>query len=101
MNTEILEDTSRLERHIVIIDALSREGPAGIIRLSNITNLPVHKVRYSLRVLENSGIIEPSPNGAVLTESFRRRRKSLLEEIERASDQISTEFMKLKAFLKR
>ncbi|MCL5804511.1 MAG: winged helix-turn-helix transcriptional regulator [Candidatus Thermoplasmatota archaeon] len=97
---EIVEDASRLERHFAIIEALSREGTAGIIRLSNITNLPVHKVRYSLRVLENSGIIEPTPNGAMLTESFKRRKKSLLEDIERASVQVSTEFMKLKAFLK-
>jgi len=31
------------------------DGPLGIIKLSELTDFPQHKVRYSLRVLEEEG----------------------------------------------
>jgi predicted transcriptional regulator len=43
---------------------------------------PQHKVRYSLRILEQEGLIEPSPDGAVTTEKiqdFLDHLKDILE----------------------
>ena len=57
-----------VERHLKILDIILQEGPIGIIKLSEKTKLPPHKVRYSLRVLENDGLIKPSANGAMTTE---------------------------------
>jgi predicted transcriptional regulator len=36
--------------------------------MSNETGYPHHKVRYSLRVLEEENLIEPSSQGAITTE---------------------------------
>ena len=56
-----------LQRHVEILKAVKDNEPIGIIRLSEITGHPQHKVRYSLRILEQEGLIEPSAQGAVTT----------------------------------
>lgn len=56
-----------LQRHVEILKAVKDHEPVGIIRLSEITGHPQHKVRYSLRILEQEGLIEPSAQGAVTT----------------------------------
>jgi predicted transcriptional regulator len=56
-----------LQRHVLMLKAVMDHQPIGIIRLSEITGYPQHKVRYSLRVLEQEGLIEPSPQGAIVT----------------------------------
>jgi predicted transcriptional regulator len=42
--------------------------PIGIVKMSNETGYPHHKVRYSLRVLEEENLIEPSSQGAITTD---------------------------------
>ena len=56
-----------LERHIKVLKAVIENQPVGIIKLSHMLNMPEHKVRYSLRLLEQEGIIEASPTGAKIT----------------------------------
>ncbi len=56
-----------LQRHVEILKAVKDHEPIGIIRLAEITGHPQHKVRYSLRILEQEGLIEPSAHGAVTT----------------------------------
>lgn len=56
-----------LQRHVEILKAVKDHEPIGIIRLSEITGYPQHKVRYSLRILEQENLIEPSAQGAVTT----------------------------------
>lgn len=53
------------ERDLKILRAVIEDGPIGIVKLSDRTGLPEHKVRYSLRMLENDGFIEPTPEGAI------------------------------------
>lgn len=60
-----------LERHLLILKCVVREEPIGIMKLAEITKLPKHKVRYSLRVLEHEGLIGPSMHGAVTMEKTR------------------------------
>src|SRR6266566_2866305 len=51
-----------------MLKAIMENQPIGIIRLSELLNFPQHKVRYSLRILEQEGLIKPSPEGAVTTD---------------------------------
>jgi predicted transcriptional regulator len=87
---ELVEDVERLARHISIIEALRESQPAGIIRLSQLTDLPEHKVRYSLRILEKNGVIKPSREGAVLTASFMRSHEKIAENVQKISKDISS-----------
>jgi len=59
-----------LQRHVQMLKAIRDNEPIGIIRLSELLNHPQHKVRYSLRILEQEGLIQPSPEGAITTEKF-------------------------------
>lgn len=65
MLTERLEEElSLLKRHLEVLESVEGEGPIGIRRLAEETGLTRSKVRYSLRVLEKEGFVEPSKQGA-------------------------------------
>lgn len=57
-----------LNRHLDVFRRVIQDGPIGIVNISNETGHPHHKVRYSLRVLEEEQLIEPTSRGAVPTE---------------------------------
>jgi predicted transcriptional regulator len=54
-----------------MLKAIMDNEPSGIIRLSEMLEFPQHKVRYSLRILEQEGLIEPSPDGAMTTDKIQ------------------------------
>ena len=57
-----------MERHVEILLRVIEHEPIGIVKLSNQGGYEHHKVRYSLRVLEEEGLVEPSQQGAITTE---------------------------------
>ena len=89
LTSKLEKELAILRRHIQIMKIINREEPIGIIRLSEITGFPHHKVRYSLRILEDEGIIEPSVEGAKMLqatneyiEHFLKIIKSMLDELD-------------------
>jgi len=60
-----------LARNVEILEKLAKSPPLGIIRLSEALQLPIHKTRYSLHLLEREGVIQPSADGAVVTDRAR------------------------------
>ncbi len=80
-----------LRRHIHILRILEEDQPMGIIKLSEYSGYPQHMVRYSLRILEQEGLIRPSSRGAVTTENYSKIIKTLkmsLMDISRAADEL-------------
>jgi predicted transcriptional regulator len=85
LTSKIEAEVELLERHVVMLNAIRNHEPIGIIRLAELLNIPQHKVRYSLRILEQEGLINPSPEGAITTEKvseFYERVVSILERME-------------------
>lgn len=83
-NGKIEFELNLLQRHIALLKAIIENEPIGIIRLSEMLDFPQHKVRYSLRILEQEGLIEPSLEGAVTTEElneFLTRLSNILDGI--------------------
>ncbi|MBO5669689.1 MAG: hypothetical protein J6R75_04920 [Candidatus Methanomethylophilaceae archaeon] len=76
---KIDEDLNLLIRHIKMLRVTKENQPIGIIRLSEMTDIPKHKIRYSLRLLEKDGVIAPSPGGAVVTDKYEAYMKGILE----------------------
>ena len=68
-------------RHLEVLDLVEKNQPIGIFKLAEMIKLPKHKVRYSLRVLEQSGIIEPTQHGAMIREGAGEVFKRLKEEM--------------------
>ncbi len=80
----IRSELDLLGRHVSLLKAVMEHEPIGIIRLSDKLGYPQHKVRYTLRVLEQEGLIEPTPEGAVTTEKtgpFLGELRALLDEM--------------------
>lgn len=73
-----------LQRHLTMLRAVVENQPIGIIRLGELLNYPQHKVRYSLRILEQEGLVKPSQDGAVTTDRvdhFLDYLKGMLDEV--------------------
>jgi len=73
-----------LERHLVILKQVVENEPIGILKLAEETKIPSHKVRYSLRVLEQEGLIKASSPGAVTTERtgpFLAELESMIQDL--------------------
>jgi predicted transcriptional regulator len=81
----ISSELDLLARNVDILERLSGNPPMGIIRLSEALHLPIHKVRYSLHLLEREGVIQPSADGAVVTERAREFWDSLDHSLDRMS----------------
>jgi predicted transcriptional regulator len=56
-----------LERHLTVMRAVINHGPIGIMKLTEELGLPQHRIRYSLRVLEQMQYIKATPSGAMPT----------------------------------
>ena len=67
MVAKIMTEAELLQRDLTLLLAVVQHGPIGLVRLSRKTGLPQHKVRYSLRILQQDGLIEPTPEGAIAT----------------------------------
>src|SRR5271170_2511948 len=81
----ISEELELLARNVDILEQLSGRTPKGIIRLSEALHLPIHKVRYSLHLLEREGVIQPSADGAVVTD----KAKEFWATLDKSLDQMS------------
>ncbi|UCE81579.1 MAG: hypothetical protein JSV94_06030 [Methanobacteriota archaeon] len=83
MTSKIEAEMELLQRHVEMLKAIMDNEPIGIIRLSEMLRHPQHKVRYSLRILEQEDLIEPSPDGAVTTERIQEFLDGLKETLEK------------------
>jgi predicted transcriptional regulator len=81
----IASELDLLSRNVEILERLGDKNPLGIIRLSEALHLPIHKVRYSLHLLEREGVIQPSAEGAMLTDKARQFWAQLDESLDRMS----------------
>lgn len=77
-----------LARNVDILERLGGNPPMGIIRLSEAMHLPIHKVRYSLHLLEREGVIQPSADGAVVTDRAKEYFAALDSSLSRMTNVI-------------
>jgi predicted transcriptional regulator len=96
LTSKIESEIDLLQRHVQMLKAIMENEPIGIIRLSELLDFPQHKVRYSLRILEQEGLIKPSPEGAVTTEKlwpFMEHLKDLLAKMEETVQDLKTQLV--------
>jgi predicted transcriptional regulator len=91
-----IDEVNILGRHLDVLRMVKENEPIGIIKLSQKTGLPQHAIRYSLRILEQDGLIEPSRSGAITTD----RVHEMLGTIETTLDDLSTTLKELKSKIK-
>ncbi|CAP13762.1 MULTISPECIES: hypothetical protein [Halobacterium] len=86
------KEVDMLERHLEVLRMVIESEPIGIVKMSNETGYPHHKVRYSLRVLEEETLIEPSSQGAITTD----RTHEFVEELDGKVDEIMDKMESMK-----
>ncbi len=86
------DDVKLLERHISILKTVMENQPVGLIRLSEMTGIPKHRVRYSLKLLEQQEIIHATPDGATVTDRY----DGFMEEIAEYIDELTVKVKSLK-----
>ena len=82
MIEKLVDELELLERHILMLKITKDNQPVGIIRLSEILDIPKHKVRYSLRLLEKEGLISPSTEGARVTDKYDSYMKEVSNKLD-------------------
>lgn len=70
MIERIDNEVEMLDRHLLVLRLVIRNEPIGIVQMAEELSIPDHKVRYSLRVLEEEGLIEPTDQGATTTQDL-------------------------------
>ncbi|MHC1626147.1 MAG: hypothetical protein ACXQTN_02245 [Methanoculleaceae archaeon] len=78
----LIDEIDLMTRHLRVVQTVIEHQPIGILKLSELLDLPTHRVRYSLRVLEGEGYIRASPAGAVATERAREMLRHLDEQLD-------------------
>ena len=86
------KEVDMLERHLQVLKMVIDNEPIGIVKMSNETGYPHHKVRYSLRVLEEENLIEPSSQGAITTD----RTESFVGDLDSKLNAIVTKLDEMK-----
>lgn len=84
LTEKVRGELEMLGRHLIILKQVVENEPIGILKLAEETNIPSHKVRYSLRVLEQEGLIRASSPGAVTTERtgpFLSQLESMIQDL--------------------
>jgi predicted transcriptional regulator len=84
-----------LERHLEVLNAVVVGEPIGISKLSEVTGHSKYKVRYSLRILEQEGLIKPSPYGAITSARisvFIQNYEQLLDQLLKKLSEVKTNY---------
>jgi len=82
MIEKVRSEIELMQRHIEVLQTVVAHQPIGIMKLSELLDLPFHRIRYSLRVLEQMGYIRASASGAVATEQAKDLLANLNTELE-------------------
>jgi len=88
LTSKIESEIKLLQRHVAMLKAIIENQPIGIIRLSEMLEYPQHKVRYSLRILEQEGLIEPTAEGALTTPKLQEFLDHLKDILDSMSDTV-------------
>jgi predicted transcriptional regulator len=80
------QEVDMLQRHLEVLRKVIENEPIGMVKMSNETGHPHHKIRYSLRVLEEASLIEPTSQGAATTDETN----GFVPELDGRIDDITT-----------
>jgi predicted transcriptional regulator len=83
---QLEQEVDMIERHLDVLRMVLENEPIGILKMSNETGHPHHKIRYSLRVLEEASLIEPTSQGAATTDETN----GFVPELDGRIDDITT-----------
>jgi predicted transcriptional regulator len=88
MLDRVKDEVALLDRHLEVLRTVMAHQPIGIMRLAELMDLPYHRIRYSLRVLEQMGYIRASPEGAMVMKKADRLLSTLDDQLKEIVERI-------------
>lgn len=82
------------ERDLLVLEAVLSQHPIDVPAIADVTGIDEHKTRYSIRMLEEGGLVDPTPDGAVPTEDIARH----VDEINAGLDSLADRVENLKRY---
>ena len=89
----VTEEVDMLDRHLEVLHMVVNNEPIGIVKMSNESGYDHHEIRYSLRILEEENLIDPTQQGAITTDETG----SFIESFDEQIDDIRTRLTAMKA----
>jgi predicted transcriptional regulator len=84
----IYKELELLTRHVRVLKTIVNHEPIGIVKISKLIGLPKHQVRYSMRVLQQCGFLEPTTRGAKsnkkgkqFLKNFKKEKRSIIDKL--------------------
>lgn len=90
MMDQLEDEVEMLERHLEVLETVIANEPIGIVKTSKEIGYPHHKVRYSLRTLEEEGLIEPTSQGATTTDRAEEFVDNVNEKLDTAIEKLDS-----------
>lgn len=88
MIDQIQNEAATIKRHVEVLERVIDDEPIGMVKLSNESGYDHHKVHYSLRMLEEDGLVEPTKQGAVTTEQTAEFVSNLDDNVATLTDRL-------------
>ncbi len=82
MIDKIIQEVDMLDRHLDVFQMVVDNEPIGIVKMSNELGYDHHEIRYSLRLLEEESLIDPTQQGATTTDETEPFIGNLDEQID-------------------
>lgn len=73
MIERLARQLTKEERDLLVLETVLSHHPIDIPRIAEETGIDEHKTKYSLRMLEDDGLVDPTPDGAVPSDDIRTR----------------------------
>ncbi|WP_227378569.1 hypothetical protein [Haladaptatus halobius] len=82
MIDSVEKEVEMIDRHLDVLKMVVNNEPIGIVKMSNESGYAHHEIRYSLRLLEEKNLIDPTKQGAVTTDQTGSFIDNLDEQID-------------------
>lgn len=86
----LADQVDKEARDLAVLRTVIDRGPIGIVRIAEATGVDQHKVRYSLRMLENDALVDPTPDGAVPADDVAASVAAMNDGIDHLIDRLET-----------
>ena len=84
----LADQVEKERRDVAILLAVVEHGPIGIGGIAEVVDYPEHKVRQSLRMLENDELVAPTQEGAVPTDDIDDQIGTMNDGIDRLVERV-------------
>ena len=85
---QLEEEVDVLDRHLQVLKTVIENEPIGIVKTSQKLDYPHHKVRYSLRILEETDLVKATRQGAVTTDQAEDFVETVNDDLYAAIDRL-------------